>query len=61
MKTLNKKMNQVADKIGVARLGETLEYNGYLVAYTLYLYDFRVYYSEELDELLNDLLTPLNF
>ena len=61
MKTLNKKMNQVADKIGVTRLGETLEYNGYLVAYTLYLYDFRVYYSEELDELLDDLLTPLKF
>lgn len=54
-------MNQVADKIGVTRLGETLEYNGYLVAYTLYLYDFRVYYSEELDELLDDLLTPLKF
>lgn len=61
MKTLNDKINQVADKIGVARLGETLEYNGYLVAFTMYLNDYKVFYSEELDELLNDLLTPLNY
>ena len=60
MKTLNKKINKVADKIGLTRLGETLEYNGYFVAYYMYLNDKNVYYSEELDELLNDLLTPLN-
>ncbi len=64
MKTLNKKMHQVADKIGVARLGEELEYNGYLVAYMMFLNGHNIYYSffgEELDELLNDLLTPFNF
>ena len=64
MKTLNNKMNQVADKIGVARLGEELEYNGFLVAYMMYLNDRKVYssfFGEELDELLNDLLTPLNY
>ena len=54
-------MNQVADKIGVTRLGETLEYNGYFVAYYMFLNDKNVYYSEELDELLNDLINPLNY
>ena len=61
MKTLNNKINQVADKIGVTRLADELEYNGFLVAYMMYLNDYKVYYSEELDELLNDLLTPLNY
>ena len=56
MKTLNNKINQVADKIGLTRLADELEYNGYLVAYMMYLNDLNVQYSEELDELLNDLL-----
>ena len=61
MQTLNNKMNQVADKIAVTRLGETLEYNGYFVAYYMFLNDKNVYYSEELDEPLNDLINPLNY
>lgn len=61
MRTLNNKINQVANKIGVGRLADELEYNGYLVAYMMYLNDIKVQYSEELDELLNDLLTPLNY
>ncbi len=61
MKTLNNKINQAADKMGVARLGEALEYNGYLVAFNLWLNGYNVNYTEELDELLGDLLTPLNF
>ena len=61
MKTLNNKMNQVADKIGVTRLANELEYNGYLIAFTMFLNGNSVYYTEELNELLNDLLTPLNY
>ena len=55
MRTLNNKMNQVAHKIGLGRLADELEYNGYLVAYMMYQNDLKVQYSEELNELLNDL------
>ena len=56
MKTLNKKISQVADKIGVTTLGKELERNGYLVAFDMYLRDINIYYSESLDELLDEML-----
>ena len=61
MKTLNKKMNQVADKVGVTTLGKELERNGYLVAFDMYLRDINIYYSESLVELLDEMLEELNF
>ena len=61
MKTLNKKINKVADKIGVTTLGKELERNGYLVAFDMYLRDINIYYSESLDELLDEMLQELNF
>lgn len=61
MKTLNKKISQVADKIGVTTLGKELERNGYLVAFDMYLRDINIYYSESLDELLDEMLQELNF
>ena len=54
-------MNQVADKIGVTRLGETLEHNGYLVAFDMYLRDINIYHSESLSQLLDEMLEELNF
>jgi hypothetical protein len=61
MKTLNKKINQVADKIGVTTLGKELERNGYLVAFDMYLRDINIYYSTSLNELLEEMLEELNF
>ena len=61
MKTLNNKMNQVADKIGVTTLGKELERNGYLVAFDMYLRDINIYWSTSLNELLEEMLEELNF
>jgi hypothetical protein len=61
MKTLNKKMNQVADKIGVTTLGKELERNGYLVAFDMYLRDIKIYHSAGLDQLLEEMLEQLKF
>ena len=61
MKTLNKKISQVADKIGVTTLGKELERNGYLVAFDMYLRDINIYHSESLSQLLDEMLEELNF
>ena len=61
MKTLNNKINQVADKIGVTTLGKELERNGYLIAFDMYLRDMNIYYSESLSQLLDEMLEELTF
>ena len=61
MKTLNNKINQVADKIGVTTLGKELERNGYLIAFDMYLRNMNIYYSESLSQLLDEMLEELTF